>query len=266
MTTYLPEPMLISYQTMVNKLGLQFGDVRGYDSESRKLDIIENRYNFSVWKNVFHEVHGEQAYLDLRRAYYHACLGAMHLDRWKMKLENYPAWVRRLPEVRHIDAHTAQIMSEAFKEQHRREAVGLALARMETLERKTKKCARLNFAIIGDAHLLGNKVWRENLEDILPKGLKYRFGYSYTTLLLGGNMTKQLFLEMVDFKPVLYNYYDSIWSLRTFNGFDGVIWVGDSKPVPHTNKPVIICSERLTVDDKKNIMHMYKTLKEKKAY
>lgn len=266
MSIYLPEPLLVSYQTMAHKLAIPMGEVKGYDEQSGELDLIENRYSFSVWKGIFSELHGEQAYLDLRRAYHHACLGATHLDRWKMKLENYPAWARRLPEVRHIDAHTSQIMSEAFKEQHRREAVGLALARMETIERKTKKCARLNFAIVGEARFLGNKVWRENLEDMLPKGLKYRFAYSYTTLLLGSNIPKQLFLEMVDFKPVLYNYYDGIWSMRTFSGFDGVIWVGDDKNAPQTNKPLICCSEKLTLDDKKAIMQMYKALKEKKAY
>ena len=67
---------------------------------------------------------------------------------------------------------------------------------------------------------------------------------------------------MVDFKPVLYDYRDNIWSVRNFSGFDGVIWVGAEEKMPQNLKrPVIFCSKNADKADKERIMTEYKKLK-----
>ena len=149
---YVPEQLKSSYETMRRLLDLSEREV--FNSDDFSPERPPSKYNYAFWQRLFREIYPESSLKGLRYAYFKACLGAWELDRWKRKLESYPAWVRRLPEVRHINEHTQQMMSEACKSRHRQEIIGLALARMETLERKTKKCKRLQFAVAGEARLL----------------------------------------------------------------------------------------------------------------
>lgn len=258
---YVPEQLKSSYETMHRLLDLSEREI--FNSDDFSPERPPSKYNYAFWQRLFREIYPESSLKGLRYAYFKACLGAWELDRWKRKLESYPAWVRRLPEVRHIDAHIQKIMAQARKGQHRREAVGLALARMETVERKVKKCRRINLLIVGEGRILGNRAWCEQLEDMLPKSVRYRFGYSYFSLLRGSALFKQLFWETADFKPILYTYRRGFWTVKTTVGFDGIIWVGDINEMPKTNKPYVLCGENLSKKDRQNIMHMYKELREK---
>lgn len=258
---YLPMQVVPAFETIRKKLNLPALEIEKLLDFSFQAETVK-RYDLKAWRQIFSDLYPEYSQKGLLGAYYQACIGARYLDRWKRKLETFPAWVRRLPEVRHINEHTQQMMSEACKSRHRQEIIGLALARMETLERKTKKCKRLQFAVAGEARLLGNKAWCTEFEKLLPKGMLYHYSYSYFSLLRGSDLYKQLLWEMVDFKPVLYDYRDNIWSVRNFSGFDGVIWVGAEEKMPQNLKrPVIFCSKNADKADKERIMTEYKKLK-----
>jgi len=261
MEYYLPYQLEFAYRRIAKDLNLA-----KYPNEIFSQSFAapaSEKYNLDFWQKALAEVYTTNELNNLRHAYHEATKDALQLERWKVKLEAFPAWVRRLPEVRYIDFHVNEVMHLAKKDLHRREAVGLAFARMETLERKTKKKKRICFCIGGDSHYLGNKVWCEKLEDILPKGLTYTFAYSQIGLLSGSEYWKQIFRQLNAPKPHLYVCDGQYWLPRGLTFYDGLLWVGDREKIPFKNKSLVCCSSDLNENDRKNIMREYKTAVEK---
>ncbi len=253
---YLPDMMTVIYERLKRELKLNEADSCSLPDEDRQRPAA--CFNFKFWQEAL----GEHRSLSLRRAFFKAYLDALALDRWKVKLENYPTWVRRHEQVRWINNHMEKVMPLAQKSLHRREAYGLAIARMETFDRKLAKKKRLCWAVAGESVCLGDKKWRERFEELLPKGATYRFSYSYSSLM-AKSFAGKLISQALSLQPSLFLSKDGLWYPKSLAAYDGLIWVGKWEDCPFQAKNIVYCSQELTDLDRHNILKMHNQLKEK---
>ena len=257
---YLPDQMMVVYERLKRDLQLSPKEIYRYPALQEEKAGVKDCYNLKFWQEILEITPS----FKLKKAYYNAYLDALALDRWKIKLEKYPAWVRRHQQVRCINNHMEAIMPFAQKSLHRREAVGLALARMETFDRRVAKKSRLCWAIAGESVYLGDKLWREQLEDLLPKGATYRFCYSYSNLMVKSFYAKMI-NQILTLQPSSFINKNGLWYPKSLTGFDGLIWIGKREDCPYNTTNIIYCSKELTSLDRHNILKMHNQLKEKLA-
>ena len=252
---YLPDQMIIVYERLKKELKLS-AEVSNFTAFNEEENCLRNNYDLKFWQEILNL----NPSFKVKNAYFKAYLDALALDRWKMKMEKYPAWVRRDEHVRYINNHLERIMPMAQKSLHRREAIGLALARMETFDRKVAKKSHVCWAIAGESLYLGNKDWRNRFEEILPKGATYRFCYSYSNLMVKG-LGKKLLNQLFTLQPSLYISKNGLWYPQNLSGYDGLIWIGKKEDCPLTGISVVSCSPLLSTTEQKKILNDYQKLK-----
>ena len=253
----LPDQMLVVNERLKRELDISV-EVNSFAAPLKEEEGQNINYCLKFWVEALALKPSAQ----VKNAYFKAYLDALALDRWKIKIEKYPAWVRRTEQVRYINEHLERVMPLAQKSLHRREAIGLALARMETFDRRVAKKTRLSWAIAGESRYLGDKNWRCRLEEILPKSATYRFCYSYSNLMVKG-LGKKLLSQLLTLQPTLYISKNGLWYPQKLSSFDGLIWVGKKTACPFKRENIVYCSSELTAIDRRNIGQMHKQLKNK---
>lgn len=248
---YVPEPMVSIFKSVFRYLNMpeHVADYGDYREENGGVLLKPAVYDPPFWDEFLLKQMQVEKMGNRQRAYSVGCKVAEELDRWKLHMEKFPAVVRRAQVCRHIDDFVHQALINSNNEQEAAEAVGLGIARMDTIERRLKvKEEGLCFAIAGDSRYIGNKKWRYKFESMLPKNVRFCYCYAHGDLMLPNSEALQWFnnLNLVK-QSNRYAYQGKLWLLRSEHRIDGVIFVHnkESALVHVKQKEVLFCKGNL---------------------
>ena len=251
---FVPEPMVTIFQKVFYYLERyeQVSDYGDYKGDNGKL-LNPTVYDPRFWEEyLVNECHIEKMTIR-QNAHFAACDIAKELDRWKTHLEQFPAVARRSSVCRHIDAFVHQALLHSTNENEAKEAVGLGIARMDTIKRRMPaKENSLCLAIAGDSRYLGNRKWRYKFESYLPKQVRFFYCYQHHDLLWPNDPSAQWVNNLsLKRKKNRYYYQGKLWMLKSNDNADGVIFVHnkESEILQVKHEHTLYCQGNLKDED-----------------